>query len=298
MIRRLGDNFDHKFYTSVFRVFAALLLIKETIQLWLYVPVLFQQDSFVVTDQRPLFGLSTELVALVREHIFVVLGLYLGLLILFLFGIGKRATAFSVFIIYYFLEKLCPLILNGGDNLLGFLLLYLSFIDCYNYFSLTQLNYKRPESRFISNFISGVFTFCICFHLVAVYLTTALHKIHSDVWFHGIAVYYTFQLERFEGTRYNVQMAKNVFLVTFITYYTVFVEMFYPTLVWFKSTRKLIICCAIMMHIGIYVFMMIYDFQLIFIVLQGFFFNDREWLGLINKIKTPLQKRYPQLIKA
>lgn len=59
-----------------------------------------------------------------------------------------------------------------------------------------------------------------------------------------------------------------------------------------------------MLHLGIYTFMMIYDFQIVFILTQGFFFSNEEWTILINRTKFKifqfrnfLSKKYKDVIR-
>jgi hypothetical protein len=282
---RLGSQNNYSVYSSVFRVFVAILLFKELVSLWIYAPIIFQDESFLVPSNSMFFGLIKG-ASFFRENIYFFMGVYGGTIILYAFGIGKRITAILVFFCFDLLQRLCPVILNGGDNLLKFLLLYLIFIDSYNYLSIRKLTCRTKYSIYYNNFLSNLFGLCICIHLAFVYFISGLNKIHADVWFHGVATYYTLQLERFMGTSWNVRIANNPLFVTISTYFTLFIEAFYPALVWFKQTKKIIIVCAILMHIGIYIFMMIYDFQLIFIMTQGFFFSNAQWRKVGKRITS------------
>ena len=186
-----------------------------------------------------------------------------------------------MFVFYEFLQSLCPIILNGGDNLLKFIMLYMIFINSYKYFSINKSNNSTP----LNNLITNLAGYSICIHLCLAYFFSAIHKIHADVWFNGIATYYTLSLERFRGTSFNLDLAKNGFLVTISTYITILIELSYPFLIWFKRTKLLMIISAILLHVSIYVLMMIYDFQLVFIFVQGFFLSNRFWLNFVSNIK-------------
>lgn len=279
----LGSKSTFKVYSSIFRVFVCIIILKQMLTIWQFVPLLYEKESFLVPSNSMFFGLFSPTLLFIREHIYTFLGIYIGIVILYLFGIGKYIIAFLTFICFDMLQRICPEILNGGDNLLKFLLLYLTFIDSYNYLSIAPINIKSFSKKHFVNFLSNVFGFCICIHLSLIYFLAAIHKIHSDVWFHGVATYYTFNLERFSGTPYNSYLSKIPLFVTITTYFTILVEMFYPTLVWFKQTKKVIIILMIILHINIYAFMMIYDFQIIFIMSQGFFFSNEQWINFIKK---------------
>ncbi|WP_162074128.1 hypothetical protein [Chryseobacterium fistulae] len=183
------------------------------------------------------------------------------------------------------LQKLCPHILNGGDNLLKFILLYMVFANSFTYFCIHKSKEKKDS---ISNVLSNLSVLSICIHLCLIYFISALHKTNATVWFHGVATYYTFQLERFSGTSLNSILAKNSYFVVISTYFTLILELYYPVLVWFKKPKTIVILCMISLHAGIAVFMMLYDFQFIFILVQGFFYKNSFWLPKYNSLKNKI----------
>ena len=110
----------------------------------------------------------------------------------------------------------------------------------------------------------------------------------ADVWFNGVATYYTLNLERFKGTPFNSSLSKNVLFVSLSTYSTWLIELFYPVLIWFKQTKKVMMVLAVLLHSGIAALMMLYDFQLIFIFAQGFFVSNAFWMKIYNAISRKL----------
>lgn len=288
-ILKIGSINNYSFYLSLARVFFSLLILKQIFEIWNFIPLLYENKSFLVSSSDYIVEFIPIKTLLLKENIYLFFGIYIFVVIINIFGIGKYVTAFFLFVMFDITQKLCFQILNGGDNILRFVLMYMIFADSYNYFVLNKLQKNSTDQIFYRNVLSNLIGFIICIHLCLVYFITGLHKIHSDVWFHGVATYYTLQMERFRGTTINSLLANNIYFVTFSTYFTVFVEMFYPSLVWFKQTKKLIVICMIMLHLGIYIFMMIHDFQIIFIFLQGFFFSNRQWITLFNKLIIKLK---------
>lgn len=282
------------FYLSLFRVLICLLLLKKIILQWKFIPLIFEGRDFLVPSRQIIteFFISFD-AELIRGHIHLFLSVYLFFIFLYLLGVGKNYTAVVVFILHELLQKLCPQILNGGDNILKFLLLYLTIADSYTYFTYKKASDNKNAD--IRNFLSNVAGLNICIHICMVYFISAIHKIHADVWFHGVALYYIFNLERFNGTHINTWLGNNTVAVVLITYSTVFIELFYPILVWFKHTKKLMIIGATLLHAGIAVFMMLYDFQFVFILIQGFFITNQTWVRLYERIGEWLQKVFPTL---
>ena len=73
-------------------------------------------------------------------------------------------------------------------------------------YSYQQSNFKigdvirNTKNKFVGLkiFFSNLAGFSICLHLCFIYFISAIHKIHADVWFNGVATYYTFNIERFK----------------------------------------------------------------------------------------------------
>lgn len=274
------------FYSSFFRLFICFHLLKDVILSWKFKQLLYMSQSFYVQDEPQFYSFLNLQSSIIKENFQVFYFIYILLILFYFFGVGKNLTAFLVYIFYELLQNLCPTIQNGGDNLLKFIMLYMVFINSFEYFTLEQKQYfKNIEFDKFQNFLSNVFGFCICLHLCLIYFISAIHKIHSDVWFNGVATYYTLSLERFRGTRWNLQLVKNGIFVTLSTYRTILIELLYPFLIWFSKTKNIMIILAIILHLSIYIFMMIYDFQIVFIFVQGFFISNVNWIQFYNKLK-------------
>ncbi|MEM0542916.1 hypothetical protein WFZ85_09815 [Flavobacterium sp. j3] len=293
-MKKIIDNFSienkFSFYSAFFRIFICFHLLKKVFLSWEYKDLLYMSKSFFVHEESGLLDFFNINSNVLRENFQFFYFFYVILILFYFFGIGKNLTALILFIFYEILQNLCPSILNGGDNLLKFIMIYMIFIDSYNYFSISPKLFKNPEYLKFNVFLSNLGGFSICLHLCLAYFISAIHKIHADLWFNGIATYYTMSLERFRGTNYNLSLAKNAIFVTLSTYATILIELFYPALVWFKNTKKLIIILAVILHISIYVFMMIYDFQLVFIFVQGFFIANNDWISFYEKLKSKINK--------
>ncbi|RNA62617.1 hypothetical protein D1631_12075 [Chryseobacterium nematophagum] len=279
---KLANN--NSFYLSFFRVIICLLLIKQIFQIFPLLSLVYKGDQFLVGPKTIVEFVSFNSQFL-RDNIYMYAYIYLFFIILYLFGLGKNGTALIVFIMNDILQKLCPYVLNGGDNLLKFILLYMVFANSFTHFCLHKNKVKKDS---ISNVLSNLSVLSICIHLCLIYFISALHKTNATVWFHGVATYYTFQLERFSGTSLNSVLAQNSYFVVISTYFTLILELYYPVLVWFKKPKTVVILCMISLHAGIAVFMMLYDFQFIFILVQGFFYKNSFWLPKYNALKNKI----------
>jgi len=285
-IDNLSNENNFSIYSSFFRIFICIHLLKKILFTWQHKGLLFMDKSFYVSEKVGLISFFNIDTNFIHSNFQIFYFLYLLLIILFFFGIGKNFTAILLFIFYEFLQNLCPIILNGGDNLLKFILLYMIFINSYDYLAIKTKKTKNNELLLFNNFISNIGGYAICIHLCFVYFFSAIHKVHSELWFNGIATYYTLSLERFRGTPINLELAKNYLFVNLSTYGTILIELFYPCLIWFKRTKYIMIFLAIVLHSSIYIFMMIYDFQMVFIFVQGFFISNSTYRKIFYNLKN------------
>ncbi|HVI46462.1 MAG TPA: HTTM domain-containing protein [Chitinophaga sp.] len=277
---------QHLFYLSILRLFICFHLAKDVIFHWSLTNLLYKPESFFVPGLDGLFyflGINQDWL---RVHFDIIFIIYQILILLYALGIGKYITAIFLYAVFEIIQRLNANILNGGDNYLKFIILYMVFCNSYQYFSLTKIRQRNPFWSFASNLITNISIFNLKLHLCLIYFISGLAKAHSDVWYNGIANYYILQVERFQGTSINKILARNGFFVTISTYFTLVWELFFPILVWIKKLRIPLLLMGILLHIMIYIFLMIYDFEIIFIVVYGIFFTDEELFQFYNNIKT------------
>jgi hypothetical protein len=276
---------------SLLRIFVAVHLLKKLIFEWSHIDMMYGTTSLI--SHLPFrIGNYTFDSGILREHIHLLLSLYIVVILLFFFGIGKTITNIVLLLFLATFQRLDWFILNGGDNLLFFLIFYLIFADSYQYFSISKFKIRKEENRKLVNLLSNLAAWSIMLQFCLIYIVSALHKTHADVWFNGVAVYYTFQLERFKGTPFNDAIAKNALFTTFATYFTIFFEMYFPVLVFNRKLKPYLVLSGIILHLGIYIFMMIYDFQWVFIITYVAYFTDEEILAFKKKRIDPLLAKF------
>ena len=288
MIKKLTSSNRFKFYSPYLRVFICLYLLKDIIIMWEFNDIIYLNNSFLSLDVLPYLNFLNIDIQSIRNNFYLFYSIYILLIFLFLFGIGKRITPFLLFLSLGVIQTLSWFTLNGGDNILKFLVLYYVFIDSYDKFCL--LKSSNDDNNELTNFLSNLGGFSICIHICLVYFISAVHKIHADVWFNGVATYYILASERFQGTSLNTSLVQNGFFVTMSTYGTIIIELFFPFLIWNRNLKPFLILFAVSLHMGIAVFMMLYDFQILFIMILGFFISNDEWDQLIYLKNTKLKR--------
>ncbi|HVI46833.1 MAG TPA: hypothetical protein VM802_18280 [Chitinophaga sp.] len=284
LLRHLTQTNSRSVYLSFLRVAICLWLLKELAINWTSLDLLYGTKSFLVAQNDVLMTSLGINIHYLHEHYFFLIIVYTTLIFLYLLGIGRNATAALVFLSVELFHRLNNVNLNGGDNLLKFILLYLSFADTFQYLVLFKNNREKKDPA-ISNMLTNLAAYSIMFHLCLAYFISGISKAHADVWYNGVATYYTFSLDRFKGTSYNDAIVSNGWIVLVTTYVTILFELYFPVLIWIRKLRIPLIIVGTCLHMGIYIFMMIYGFQIIFILTYGLFFTNGEYKRAFTFIK-------------
>jgi hypothetical protein len=280
----LQESNRFSIYSSVFRVYLGFHVIKKIYLSWGSIS-LITGDMLDAKVQLPAF--LKFLTDILISDVPVVY--YIGILIsfLYMFGIGRIYVAIVFHLLCRLLSEINYLYSNGGDNILLFVSLYMIFVDSYNHLAL---NPTEKKSNTLTNYLSNLGAYAIMIHLCVIYFVSSMHKIHADVWFNGVATYYIMNLERYNSP-INQYFFKNGFVIGLTTYFTIAFELLFPILVWNKNLRKICLVAGLFMHLGIYFTMMIYDFEILFIMTYGFFVSELAWERFIARfLYKPIAK--------
>ncbi|MGQ0828790.1 MAG: hypothetical protein ACT4ON_10385 [Bacteroidota bacterium] len=283
---------DNKFsiYLSIFRVYLCFHILKKIFLVWGAISVIYGHgDGFGISETLPNIPFLTDFFI---NDVPLFIYLFVFLSFLWLFGIGRNVTCFLLFLCIRFTSQHNYLFSNGGDNLLYFLMFYMLLTDSYQYLVFTPFKSNSERIKKYVNLVSNLSSYSIAFHLCLAYFVSGFHKIHADVWYNGVATYYIWNLERYNAP-INYLFSKNAIIIGFSTYFTILFEIFFPVLVWVKKMRLLLIVSGIFLHMGIYFSMMIYDFQILFIMIYGFYFSNDE----IREMGNKLIKRFPVMVR-
>ncbi len=278
LIRYLGTENHFKYYLPIFRVFLGFHIIKKLYLNWGLISIVY--NIYLKTAKKN-FPFNVLNYGIDGIPVFIYLTIILSIVLIF--GYGSSFLFICIFLLQLLNAKLFVGFANGGDNLLFFVLIYMIFTNS-NY-KLSISKYKESELR---NLVSNLGAYCIILHLCLIYFVSGIHKLHTDIWFNGVAIYYILNLDRF-CSPLNKYIANNAFIIATSTYFTLLFELLFPFLVWVKSTRNLFLVSGILLHLGIYFFMMIYDFEILFIMTYGFFLSNEEWTRIISWIKRSSQ---------
>lgn len=87
---------------------------------------------------------------------------------------------------------------------------------------------------------------------------------NATFWLNGEATYYALSMERFAGTPFNKYIIEHKWIDFLTNFGTIILELSFPTLIWIKKARKRLVITGVIFHLCIYIFMMIYSFEIVF----------------------------------
>src|SRR4029077_20123703 len=102
------------FYLAFLRVAVCCWLLKEVCINWSSMNVLYGESVFVVSKNNLINRLPQGGFPLVHSHYMWFIIAYSGVIILNIFGIGRRVTLLILLIMFYVLQKMNMSIINGG----------------------------------------------------------------------------------------------------------------------------------------------------------------------------------------
>lgn len=257
-------------FPSIFRVLIGILLLFDLI--------------FTLPSGNMLFdfGLSYSdtggVIAALRDNYTFYYVIYGVVLVLFICGIGKNIISLVVFILYFLSLLISPYLLNWGDTILKFTLLFFVFVDAFRHCSIQRSNYD-PLS--IKAFISQLAVWSIILNLFLIYLSNGIYKSMDPDWQLGYAPFYSFsQFSGFETSIFYNLLSEGIF-GKIISYMIIAQQLtFIPLVIW-KKTRYHAMLLGILIHMIMFFQFGLWKFELIMILLYGFLLNDNEWKKII-----------------
>ena len=271
---------------TFFRVITCLLIIKN---MCFYLPM--SSDLFGNNGIFP-YKSYVEIMKLYDLEIFVYpfsisfapeLFLYLIIVLatLYMFGVFGRITGFLLFVFIMILKLRNGFILDGSDNVIQVTLPFLILADNLDYFRLfDKKDIKLTFFKELFYIVSKISVVGLLIQISVVYFFTSLAKLQGELWLNGTATFYTMRVEDFKATDWNIPLTENFYFVVLSTYFTIFWELSFPFLIWFKKTKFWIIFFGILLHLGIFIFMRIDNFSWIMLGSYFVFVTNDEYIKI------------------
>lgn len=283
---RLQQKNYKSFYLSFLRVAISIWLLKEVVINWPAMDILYGPSTFVTLKSNLISRIPGGGLMLVRTYYLWVIVTYIIVILLNILGIGRWFTALLLFLMVDFLEKMNTSFVNGGDKMVRLILLYMIFANSYQYFVLYKNRKEVAEKEELKNLISNLAAVSIMLQLCVAYFSSGIAKINDTFWWNGEATYYALSMERFVGTPLNKYIVQQKWIDYLTNYGTIIFELFFPILIWIKKMRKPLLIAGVIFHICIYIFMMIYGFEIVFILIYGLFLPNKMLVDFSQRIKS------------
>jgi hypothetical protein len=194
-------------------------------------------------------------------------------------GYRTRAATIGSWLLLTSLQLRNPLVLNAGDELLRFLLLWGIFLPLGARWSLDARRETRTRTR---STVASVATAALLLQVVLMYATNAVHKSRSEEWMRGDALVSVFDADQFTVLLGTVLADQHV-LLGGLGYLWMGLVVLAPLLVLLTGAPRAVLATLfVVMHLGMVVTMRLGLFPLIVVAGLLPLFPPAVWTALSN----------------
>jgi len=198
-----------------------------------------------VTDKNPLLYLLNS--PAVAPFYFWFITLQIVLLIAGILCVYPRFVSVLIYIVTLNLDNKAYVILDGGNNLMQLILLYMILMDP----SVPKNKYKGRLLNQLNNAISNCCFYMVRFQVVVVYLVSGLAKVTGVLWQNGTALYYTLNVDEYSHPIAKKLVSSYPVLSVLGSYATLMYQLSFPWLVWNRKIRTYLLAFGTFIHIQI-----------------------------------------------
>jgi hypothetical protein len=211
--------------------------------------------------------------------------------LIYALGIVPRLTGILFFITTAALYDRNTVSLDGGNNVLILLALYLCFADTGKHFTLftVRIQALRPLYPVILRPINVVHNGAmatIALQVAMVYFFSGTAKIMGHRWQDGTAIYYIMRVNEFSLPGFSHLIYENALLITFLTYSTIVFQVAFPFIMWYSRLKLPLFVAAVGFHAGVATFMGLTAFSATLVVADLAIFSDRAFERLVYHIRA------------
>lgn len=197
--------------------------------------------------------------------------LQIVLLILGILCFFPRIISLMIYIVTLNLDNKAYVILDGGNNLMQILMIYLIFMDP----STVSNKHKYEWMNQINNVASNLSFYMVRLQVVILYLVSGLAKIDGTLWQNGTALYYTLNIDAYSHPIAKSLVSNYEILTVVGTYATLVYQLAFPWMVWNLKIRPYLLAFGTFIHIQISFVMGLFMFGLaIAVAYFSFMTND------------------------
>ncbi|MEM9656742.1 MAG: HTTM domain-containing protein [Planctomycetota bacterium] len=196
-----------------------------------------------------------------------------------LLGLWSRVQAACIFVWLVSFQNRNPLICDGEDAVFRVLAFLMVFLPLDYAWSLSGRSRDAAPLERANHQAWGLRLVQI--EMTAIYLSSALSKLHGLSWRDGSALYYVSRMDDYFGRPGTpLSWFDSPWFVTVATWAVLAIELVVPIALWFRPTRRYAIVVGAALHLAIELSMNLFLFQWLMIVGLTAFVKPEEWRGL------------------
>lgn len=211
-------------------------------------------------------------------------GLFLGLLLLMLLGVGTRVAALAIWVLHMgFLQRNYAIVF-GADVISAVLLFYLAFARTEDRLSVASLwRREAPPAPRAPEALSSMFARLLQVQIAVIYAYTGFEKLRGASWWDGTALWTV--LGNPQMVAFNMDFVRGAPLViAALTFATILFEIYWPAAVLSRRSRGPWLAAGVLFHAGIGAIMSLWTFSLIMLSAYWLFVPrgalERAWSRL------------------
>ncbi|MGE7921227.1 HTTM domain-containing protein [Viridibacillus sp. NPDC093762] len=219
---------------------------------------------------------------------------HLGIIVALLFTLGykTRLISFLNLIFLYSLHQENPTILDGGNNIMIIVLIYLMFVKTNAYFSIDKYsNQNKIKENVYINILHNFGVLAVTLQFCILYLNSALYKVMGEYWQNGTAIYYILQVDEFNLPWLTDLIVSSDILIVLMTYSTLLLQIAFPFMLLNKVTKYIALTLVVPLHLGIAFAMGLITFSFIMILIDTILISDEDYKKAYAFIKKKFVKK-------
>lgn len=210
---------------------------------------------------------------------------FITLCVFIIIGFYSRTAALLLLILQIALLKGSSFFAYGADFFTSMSLFYLILFPADQHFSMRNFIFGRKPGD--SNFTPIKRLFQI--HISMAYFFSGLDKALGFNWWNGESIWKAIHLP-YSNRDLNIDfswLTEHSYIVSFIGWSTIIIEMCHPFFIWYKPTQKTWLYLTVSMHIGIALVLNLYYFSAIMIVwnITNFYFEQPDKKMVVSSKK-------------
>lgn len=218
--------------------------------------------------------------------------------LLLMVGMWTRFAAAASLILWMSLYVTNPYVGSGGDAVLRMVLLYACFTNMGQYLSVDAWRARRRGARrlwlpdWLTTSVHNLAVILIIHQVVMVYVGSALWKAQSPLWQDGIATYFPLQTQAYSPWLELIHpLSSSSLVIHAATWSALVIQLLFPVLLLYRSTRVLALVAITGMHMGIGLLMGIMYFSLVMIAVDMMLIRDQTWSAFARFVRTARKRQ-------